>query len=289
MGYPAIRRRRTGSGICYDGHYRNEARGETGLGMWVIAHRGASAFAPENTLAALQAARELGADFVEVDLQLSRDARLVAIHDPTLGRTTDGHGAVSGKTLEELRLLDAGAWFDGKAAEGGLPGFAGKSFAGQRIPTIQEILEFGAQYEVGLYLELKPRGPTGIEHAIVGALRTANEILRSVVLLSFDLTTLTQLRRLEPLLVTGYLCTETAGSVASAVNAGARQLLPRADRITPELLAEAHRSDLKVVAWTVDDPTRMKELIAAGIDGIITNYPNRLVQLVGERPARQTR
>jgi glycerophosphoryl diester phosphodiesterase len=252
--------------------------------MWVIAHRGASGFAPENTLAALETAVELGAEFVEVDLQLSRDARLVAMHDPTLERTTNGRGPVSAMTLEELRQLDAGSWFDGQATQGGAAGTAGKSFAGERIPTIQEILAFGAKHDVGLYLELKARGPSGIEHAILGALRAANEILRSV-LLSFDLTTLTQLRRLEPLLVTGYLCTDTRGAVERTVNAGARQLLPVADKITPELLAEAHRNDLKVVAWTVNDPAQMKALMAAGVDGIITNYPNELVKLIADPPS----
>ncbi len=251
--------------------------------MWVIAHRGASAFAPENTIAALETAVALGAEFVEVDLQLSRDARLLAIHDGTVDRTTNGHGPVSSKTLDELRQLDAGSWFDGKSAK--LPqevpaAQESRSFAGERIPTIQEILAFGGQHDVGLYLVLKPRGPSGIEHAIVGALRTANEILRSV-LISFELTTLTRLRRLEPLLVTGYLCEQAHGAVAKAVEAGARQLLPRADQITPELLADAHRGSLKVVAWTVNDPARMKELIEQGIDGIITDVPNELVKLVG--------
>jgi glycerophosphoryl diester phosphodiesterase len=251
--------------------------------MWVIAHRGASAFAPENTLAALDAAVALGAGFVEVDLQLSRDARLLAIHDGTVDRTTNGHGPVSSKTLDELLRLDAGAWFDGKSTKPpkDIPAVQeNRSFAGERIPTIQEILAFGGQHDVGLYLELKPRGPSGIEHAIVGALRTANEILRSV-LISFELTTLTRLRRLEPLLVTGYLCERAHGSVAKAVEAGARQLLPRADCVTPELLADAHQSSLKVVAWTVNDPARMKELIEQGIDGIITDVPNELVKLVG--------
>lgn len=248
--------------------------------MWVIAHRGASAFAPENTLAALESAVALGAGFVEVDLQLSRDARLVAMHDGTVDRTTNGHGSVSSKTLDELRQLDAGAWFDVQSPKIGPAMPASRSFAGERIPTIQEILAFGGKRDVGLYLELKPRGPSGIEHAIVGALRTANEILRSV-LISFELTTLTRLRRLEPLLVTGYLCENPQGAVTKTVEAGARQLLPRADQITPELLAEAHRSSLKVVAWTVNDPARMKELIAQGIDGIITDYPNELVKLIG--------
>ena len=85
--------------------------------MLVIAHRGASGYAPENTLAAFKRAIALGATFIETDLQLSRDARLVAVHDETLERTTDGRGPVSKKTLEELRQLDAGSWFDHRLSE----------------------------------------------------------------------------------------------------------------------------------------------------------------------------
>jgi glycerophosphoryl diester phosphodiesterase len=257
--------------------------------MWVIAHRGASGFAPENTLAAFETAMEMGASFIETDLQLSRDAHLVAIHDETLDRTTNGSGLVAAKTLDELRQLDAGAWFKGNTTGETRPhGEPGKgsawkaSFAGERIPTIAEVLAFGKRRDAGLYLELKPRGPSGVEHNLVGALRAADEILRTVVL-SFDRTTLMHVRRLEPLLVTGYLCEKSEGVAEQAVEVGARQLLPRADQITPELLAEAHRRDLKVVAWTVNDPAQMRALIAAGVDGIITNYPNELVKALAEK------
>ncbi len=246
--------------------------------MWVIAHRGASAFAPENTLAAFERAIEMGAQFIQADLQLSRDARLIAIHDETLTRTTNGGGLVAAQTSEELQKLDAGAWFDGSRS-GGPGGVAKKSFAGERIPMIEEVLAFGRERDVGLYLELKPQGPSGVEHAIVGVLRAANEINRTVVL-SSDPTALTYLRRLESLLVTGYLCRDPEQAVAHTVRLGARQLLPRADRTTQELVAEAHRADLKVVPWTVNDPAQMQALMAAGVDGIITDTPNELVKLL---------
>jgi glycerophosphoryl diester phosphodiesterase len=153
------------------------------------------------------------------------------------------------------------------------------SFAGERIPTVEEVLDFGRRRDAGLYLELKSRGPSGVEHAIIGALHAADEIVRSVVL-SFELGTLTHLRRLEPLLVTGYLCETSLGVVNKAVNAGARQLLPRADQITRELLSDARAAGLKVVVWTVNDPAHMRDLVAAGVDGIITNVPNELVKVL---------
>jgi glycerophosphoryl diester phosphodiesterase len=127
-------------------------------------------------MAAFRKAVDLGAGFIETDLQLSRDARLVTLHDDTLERTTDGQGPVSSRTLEELRRLDAGSWFRASPHEAAPP------FAGERIPTIEEILGLGREHEIGLHLELKATGPSGVEHAVVGALRASGEIARSVVL-----------------------------------------------------------------------------------------------------------
>lgn len=242
--------------------------------MWVIAHRGASAFAPENTMAAFRKAVELGAGFIETDLQLSRDARLVALHDDSLERTTNGRGLVSSMTLEALRRLDAGSWFRTSDQQADPP------FAGERIPTVEEILAFGREQEIGLHLEVKATGPSGVEHAIVGALRASGEIPRSVVL-SFAPSVLKRVRRLEPLVMTGFLFSDPSPSaVATSVDAGARQLLPRIDRVTRELVTEAHAHDLKVVAWTANAAEEMQKLISAGVDGIITNYPDRLVDLL---------
>jgi len=109
--------------------------------LLAIAHRGASGYAPENTFAAFRKALAMGAGFIETDLQLSRDARFVAIHDATVNRTTNGQGAVHDLTLADLRKLDAGSWF-------------GSEFAGERIPTIEEILEFAKKHDVVFYLEL---------------------------------------------------------------------------------------------------------------------------------------
>jgi len=242
--------------------------------VWVIAHRGASAVAPENTLAAFRKALELGAGFIETDLQLSRDARLVGLHDETLDRTTDGRGPVSAKTLEQLRRLDAGSWFRMSSHH------AGAGFAGERIPTIEEILAFGREYEIGLHLEIKPLGPSGAEHAIVGALHACGEVARSVVI-SFDASTLRRVHQLDPLIMTGFLFSDRLPApVATAVGVGARQLLPRVDRVTPELVKDAHAHDLKVVAWTANSPDEMRKLMNEGVDGIITDYPDRLVELL---------
>ncbi len=232
--------------------------------MWVVAHRGASGHAPENTLAAFRRAVELGASFIETDLQLSRDAHFVAIHDPTLERTTSGTGPVHEKTLAELRQMDAGSWF-------------GSDYSGEKIPTLEEVLEFAGQKDVVFYLELKPCAAWGAEHALVGALRQAGEIARAVVL-SFDGGTLGVLRKLEPTLMTGLLAESMGGDpIGTAVKVGARQLAVRGDLVTPALLAEARRADLQVVSWTINHPAHMRALADAGVDGIITDYPERLL------------
>ncbi len=242
----------------------------------MIAHRGASSEAPENTMAAFHRAVEAGAEFIETDLQLSRDARLVALHDDMLDRTTNAHGPVSAKTLEELRQVDAGSWFSSDGARGASP----ESFAGQHIPTLDEILAFGREHDIGLYLEMKTPAVSGAEHTLVGALRDSGEIMRTVVL-SFDLGLLAKVRRLEPLIVVGHLCDKPApDAVRRAVEMGARQLLPRADGVTAEFVKEAHASDLKVVTWTVNAPEQAKALVAAGVDGIITNYPREMIALL---------
>jgi len=129
--------------------------------LLLIAHRGASGYAPENTLAAFRKAVAMGLGFIETDLQLSRDARFVAIHDDTVNRTTNGQGSVHDLTLAELRRLDAGSWF-------------GSSFVGERIPTLEETLEFAKRHDVVFYLELKPGGSWGGEHALIGALRESH-------------------------------------------------------------------------------------------------------------------
>jgi glycerophosphoryl diester phosphodiesterase len=229
----------------------------------VIAHRGASGHAPENTLAAFRKAVSLGAAFIETDLQLSRDARFVAIHDATVDRTTGGTGAVHNLTLAELRQLDAGSWF-------------GSEFAGERIPTLEDIFAFSKKHDVVFYLELKPSGSWGGEHALISALRESGEIPRTVVI-SFDTAILESVRKLEPTLMTGVLYEgQIDRPVDRAVEIGARQVAVRSDLVTQALLAEARKKDLQVVCWTVNHPAHMRLLIDAGVDGIMSDYPDRL-------------
>lgn len=235
--------------------------------MLAIAHRGASGYAPENTLAAFRRAVAQGATFIETDLHLTRDAHFIAVHDETVDRTTNGQGAVHQMTLAELRRLDAGSWF---ASE----------FMSERIPTLEEILEFAKKNDVVFYLELKPNGFWGGEHALISALRSSSEIARSVII-SFDPAILASLRKIEPTLMTGL---SYDGSIEKpfdkALEIGARQLVVRGNLVTPNFLQLARKQDLQVVCWTVNSPAHMRMLASAGVDGIMTDYPDRLLAVL---------
>jgi glycerophosphoryl diester phosphodiesterase len=222
-------------------------------------------------MAAFRRAVEMGAHFIETDLHLTRDARVVAIHDSTLERTTTGHGLVHLRSLEEVRSLDAGSWFGSRSVE---------SFAGERVPALDEILRFAKDRDVIFYLEIKSDAAWGAEHAVVAALRDSGEVAR-VIILSFDPATIESVHRLDSTMMTGYLCALPSNDlVERSVRAGARQILPRGDLVTPALVEKAHRAGLQVVTWTINEPEQMRQLIGTGIDGMMSNYPDRVISVL---------
>jgi glycerophosphoryl diester phosphodiesterase len=249
----------------------NSGEGMRTKSIWTIAHRGASGHAPENTMAAFRRAVELGAHFIETDLQITRDARIIAIHDFTLDRTTNGKGQVHLLPLDQIRALDAGAWYsDDRAA----------AFSGERVPTLKEILDFAKEHDVIFYLEIKSGPAWGIEHAVVAALRDQIASAR-VVILSFDPATLDSVHRLDSTLMTGFLFEHPSSDlVERTVRAGARQLVARGDLITLDVVEKAHSAGLQVVAWTINETEQMQRLIATGVDGMITDYPDRLLSVL---------
>jgi glycerophosphoryl diester phosphodiesterase len=241
---------------------------------WVVGHRGASGHAPENTMAAFRRAVELGARFIETDLHITRDARLVTIHDSTLERTTNGRGAVNEFTFEELRQLDAGSWFRA-------------DFRGEQIPSIEEVIAFARAADIGLFLEIKPDAPWGIEHGLLSMLRGSGESHR-VVVLSFSTGILRNVRRLDNTQVTGLLVDAVPNSGVGALierarETGARQLAPRGDVLSPDMIEQARRHDLQVICWTLNEPADMRAAAGAGVDGIMTDFPDRLVQVLNEQ------
>jgi len=223
-------------------------------------------------MAAFRKAVELGATFIKTDLQLTRDAHLIALHDPSLDRTTNGTGPARLCTLPELRALDAGSWF-------------GPQFAGERIPTLREILDFALEADVVFYLEVKSAGTWGVEHALVNVLREARVAAHTAVL-SFDERALANVRQRDPTLISGLLFDQPMEDpVGVAWGVGARQLAPRADVLTPHMVEQAHASGLQVVTWTVNQPEEMRKAIAAGADGLMTDYLDRLAAVLKETAA----
>jgi glycerophosphoryl diester phosphodiesterase len=233
--------------------------------------------APENTLAAFGLAADLGAQAIETDLQLTRDGRIVLVHDEKLRRTTNGRGLVTHKTMDELRRLDAGSWFRKRGLRNRrAPSF----FAGERIPTLEELLDLARQRQLDLYLEIKAPCARGTEHATVSALHDSGSFSRCHVI-CFDPEVLGRVRQIDPTVPLGYLFNRRhRGALTKAVATDVKTILPHATRVTPKLIAEARNYGLRVVTWTVNDPKQMKELIALGVDGIMSDFPDRLAAVV---------
>ena len=154
---------------------------------------------------------------------------------------------------------------------------------GQRIPTLEDVLEFARKHDVVFYLEIKYDTAWGMHHALVAALQGAEVAARTVVLAS-DPSTVTSLRQLDTSILMGLLVEDPkVNPVKAAVEAGARQLCPRWDLITRELVDEAHRADLHVVTWTVNEQKQMRAVIDAGVDGVMTDVPDRLRALLEDK------
>jgi glycerophosphoryl diester phosphodiesterase len=233
----------------------------------IIAHRGASGHAPENTIAAYRLAIELGSQFIEADLQVCSDGHLVAIHDAMLQRTTNGRGSVAESTLQELRAIDAGRWFD-------------RDFAGQRVPTLDEVLGLSGEADVGLYLRI--RCPFSVEFG-VSLIRAARDVgaLNRVVVVSSDPIAIEALRKLDDVVVTGILVEAPhADPVAQAARCGARQLCLREDLVTADIVLRTHNAGLLAVAWTVNLPGRMRALLPTEVDRIVTDFPDRMRAII---------
>ena len=235
----------------------------------VMGHRGAPTLAPENTLASFARALEIGVDYVELDVHLSRDGALVVIHDHTLERTTDGAGPVGERSLEEIQRLEAGAWFD-------------PSFAGERVPTLDQVLELVAgRCDVAVEIKNGPIFYPGIEEAVLRTLERRRALGRSIVI-SFDHPSVLRFKELAPQSRTGVLFVGRPADPAQlAKEARAEALMPLWTDVTPELISSAHRAGLGVIPWTVDDPEAMRRVAGMGVDGIVTNCPDRLVAVLG--------
>ncbi|MFJ8624026.1 glycerophosphodiester phosphodiesterase [Kitasatospora sp. NPDC093550] len=231
----------------------------------VYAHRGASSAAPENTLVSDEVARRAGAEWIEDDVQPSRDGVPYVLHDDTVDRTTNGTGRIRDLTAAQLDALDAGSWF-------------APAYAGTRLPTLAAQLEDLRTRGGRLLLEVKGPHTRDQVARIVREVREHGMTDR-VFVQSFEVDALRLTRELAPELPLGLLrATLDPDPVATARDLGLAAYNPSDDALAtrPGVLQDLHAAGVAVNVWTVDQPARWQALAAAGVDGIITNRPAEL-------------
>ena len=249
-------------------------------GFVVIAHRGARAYYPENTMAAFRAAVELEAEMLELDVQLSKDNVPVIFHDTKLDKKTNGTGLVSDYTLVELQQLDAGSWFDQK-------------FKGEKIPTLRELLEY-AKGKISVNIEIKTeavkddslyKSENSVEKQVV-ALVNALEMKNSVMISSFDYRAVKRIKELDPEIYAALLYEKVQSKGlnpkelvdlyhADAFNCSGREL----NKTWLEILNE---NKIPFFVYTINDASQMKMVIEAGAKGIFSDKPDLLKQVSDE-------
>lgn len=236
----------------------------------VIAHRGASAAAPENTLAAFRRAREEGATWIECDVKLTADGRPVIFHDDTLDRTTDGSGPMVDAPLDVVGALDAGGWFS-------------PDFRGEPVPTLEETLDLLADLGMGANLEIKPCPGRERETAAVTAAAVQPYLDRVPVLLSsFADDSLAAAREAAPDVPRGLLVEAVpADWQARAAALECVALHVDAVPLTAEQVAAMRAAGYKVVVWTVNGESEARRLVEWGVDAVITDAPQRIGAAIG--------
>lgn len=250
----------------------------------VVAHRGASADAPENTLSALRAALVRDSDLVEVDVQRSKDGALVLMHDTTLSRTTNarnlfptrGPWLVGQFTYAELSRLDAGSW-------------KGPQFAGETIPTLEQLIEVVRRSRSGLLLEVKaPSLYPGIVREVTATLAQQAGYLEAATAAgrlfveSFSRDAIRECKKAAPSIPVGLLGTPSPADLP-ALAGWVDQVNPGYRSANATYMSELHRAGLRSLVWTVDRPGAMRRAIRAGADGVITNRPDVLHGILCER------
>jgi glycerophosphoryl diester phosphodiesterase len=245
-----------------------------------VAHRGASGYAPENTLAAIDEAHRLGAETVEVDVQLTSDDHLVLMHDTRLDRTTDAAEVFPGRapysvadfTLAEIRELDAGSFF-------------GEEFAGERVPLLGEALDLLHSYDMNLLLEVKqPALYPGIEHQIAVELArhphwlvpNAPDEPHRIVVQSFDWESTRASKDLLPSVPHALLGRVPESEIDDY--GWAHMINPNHTVIDADYVSEVHDAGLEIMPYTINDPAVMGRVLEMGVDGFITDFPD-----VGQR------
>ncbi len=247
----------------------------------IIAHRGASAAAPENTLAAFRHAIDAGADGIELDVRLASDGVAVVIHDPDLKRTAGVEGRVSSYSSDELSHFDVGTWF-GRSR----PEINGR-FSDQKVLPLKTILSAIADFQGFIYIEMKCKSNDAepLAMAVADALKTA-ETAGTVIVKSFRMAAVSHIRRFCPDVRTAALFAPKIRTllrkekylVRIAHELGVDELSLHYSLVTRKLMKKAAKRGLPVTVWTADNPRWVKKAIKLGLNAIITNDPERLLK-----------
>ncbi len=239
-----------------------------------MGHRGAREVAPENTLSSFLAAEMMGAHGIELDVMFSRDDELVVIHDYDLDATTNGKGPVKEYTMAEIKKLDAGSWFD-------------EAFTGERIPTLQEVIE-ALDPETLINIELKTESPAtdGLENAVVDVIRE-HHLKGRVIVSSFNPIALLRVKWADRDIPVGLLY---AADLPRYLSEGWFISLLRPEALHPEFgmvdesyMEWARKKGYRVNVWTVNEAADLKRMLDLEVDGIITDRPDLLRQIMEER------
>lgn len=242
----------------------------------VIAHRGFSGIAPENTLVAVRKAIEADADMVELDFSLTKDGEVVCIHDDTLERTTDGAGLVADATWEEIQQLDAGSWFS-------------EEYAGEPVPHLNDVLDL-VQGKMLINIEIKPEAyhpePVGsISHKVLDAINK-RDMRDQVVISSFDGRILKQIREIDSTIKTATLYNEETDPVlnplAIVASHGSNGFNLGKTQVKAWIVKDCHRRGIPVSVYTVNTKPMIRMILDMGVDAIFTNYPDRMFEVLDE-------
>lgn len=220
----------------------------------LIAHRGCSSDAPENTLSAFEAALDLGVDAIELDVHATKDGEIVVMHDSFVGRTTNGVGRISTMALEKIKSLDAGSWFS-------------KQFCGERVPTLDEVLELVGR-RAGLFIELKA---PGLEKRALQLVK-GRGLLKNATFTSFNNSWLKKLKQAEPKARIGDIILLNVFAPWGEY-ADYDMVLPFWPIVGESFIEEAHKKKLGVAVWTVNSAELIDYFTGYGVDGVITDYP----------------
>jgi glycerophosphoryl diester phosphodiesterase len=265
----------------------------------VIAHRGARSLAPENTLAAARQARAVGADMWELDVSVTADGELVIMHDDTLNRTSNVQQVFPERipwrvwefTLAEIQKLDCGSWFNqtdpfGQIKAGRVAESDVRSYVGEPAPTLRQALEFTRDNHWRVNVELKQQPDEKSSRIIVeGTVALLKELGmddgKQVVVSSFQHDYLRTIRAANPRIPIQALTNQKIPNLSSYLTAlGTDTCNPKAGAWSPQELRELGQAGIRFNVWTVNDEAEMKELIAAGVQGIFTDFPQALVALL---------